>query len=80
MEERQPAYRLQPPRDGSHAPQLLQIPTDSTDSYRFLTTLHYDVADLKVPPPEDWQASRRSASGGGTWQWRERVLPRHRGR
>src|ERR1700712_426602 len=24
------------------------------DFYTFLTTLHYDAADLKVPPPEGW--------------------------
>lgn len=22
--------------------------------YRFLTALHYDITDLKVPPPEGW--------------------------
>lgn len=25
-----------------------------TDFYRFLATLHYDPADLKLPPPEGW--------------------------
>jgi hypothetical protein len=24
------------------------------DFYIFLTTLHYDAADLKIPPPEGW--------------------------
>ena len=28
-----------------------------TDFYRFLATLHYDPADLKLPPPEGWDSA-----------------------
>lgn len=41
-----------PPPNEPYSPEA--IGTILLKFYRFLTTLHYDVADLKVPPPEGW--------------------------
>lgn len=50
MEERQPVYSPQ------------EIEAMLVDFYRFLTTLQYDVADLKMPPPEGWRGFTPEAS------------------
>ncbi|KAM5475907.1 hypothetical protein MauCBS54593_000589 [Microsporum audouinii] len=35
------------------------------DFYTFLTTLHYDIADLKTPPPGGWLSNRILPGQGG---------------
>lgn len=42
---------------GDHPYDIDELAAIITDFYKFLATLHYDPADLKLPPPQGWDAA-----------------------
>lgn len=44
------------------------------DFYQFLTTLHYDAADLKIPPPEGWPSLTQELCGSSLSEYALNVM------